>query len=94
MKRLLCMALVSLVAGCGQREREFVGEAPMVVTANDRVSIERIAIVPDEVAYRGYRGVYIIRDKKTGQEFVGVSGVGISELGSHMSGKVNYQDER
>lgn len=37
----------------------------------------------DSLAYDGERGIYMITDNKTGKEFVGVSGVGIAELGSH-----------
>lgn len=37
----------------------------------------------DGLAYDGERGIYMITDHKTGKEFVGVSGVGIAELGSH-----------
>ncbi|HCJ5492477.1 TPA: hypothetical protein NUW79_003117 [Escherichia coli] len=37
----------------------------------------------DSLAYDGERGIYTITDNKTGKEFVGVSGVGIAELGSH-----------
>jgi hypothetical protein len=59
-----------------------------------RVTVERIDVVSDSLAYGGKRGVYVIRDTKTGREFVGVSGVGIAELGSHPSGKTQSADER
>jgi hypothetical protein len=58
------------------------------------VSVERIAVISDALAYDGRRGVYRIKDNRTGQEFIGVSGVGISELGSHIVGKTQIQDER
>ncbi|GHL06101.1 hypothetical protein ECZU21_51140 [Escherichia coli] len=44
-------------------------------------------------------GVFIsFQDKQTGQEYIGISGIGISEVGSHsqMVGKVpqSVRDER
>ena len=51
--------------------------------ASPRVTVERIGVFKDDLAYGDRRGVYIIRDTKTGREFIGVSGIGISELGSH-----------
>lgn len=62
--------------------------------APKRVTVTRIDVVADSTAYSGRRGVYIIKDNATGREFVGVAGVGVSELGDHQSGKVRVQDER
>lgn len=67
---------------------------PMAERTTDRVSISRIAVVEDELAYGAKRGIYIIVDQKTGREFIGISGVGISELGSHKAGKTSTSDER
>ena len=60
----------------------------------NRIQVTRIGVFKDEVAYNDRRGVYIIVDTKTGKEFIGVSGVGISEVGAHQSGKVRVSDER
>lgn len=63
-----------------------------------RVDVERIGVFTDELAYQGRRGVYVIRDKATGREFIGVSGIGISEVGLHSQpvGKIisTLPDER
>lgn len=59
-----------------------------------RFQVTLTDVFEDDLAYDDRRGIYLIRDTKTGQEFVGVSGVGISELGSHQAGKVRLQDER
>lgn len=59
-----------------------------------RITVERIGVVADSLAYGNRRGVYVIRDNKTGTEFIGVSGVGIAETGSHRSGKTSVSDER
>ena len=61
-----------------------------------RFSVERVGVFADDLAYGSRRGIYIITDTKTGQQFVGVSGVGISEIGSHYnpSTKTTIRDER
>lgn len=70
------------------------------VTVNNsaRATVTRIGVFEDDLAYNSKRGVYLIRDEQTGKEYLGVSGIGISELGSHsqMAGKVmtTHQDER
>lgn len=48
----------------------------------------------DESAYGNVRGVYILKDRATGKEYIGVSGIGISERGSHSAGKTTVSDER
>ena len=65
-----------------------------VTAAQPRIVVERIDVVADSLAYGGTRGVYIIRDTQNGREFIGVSGVGISETGQHQSGKTQVRDER
>lgn len=48
-----------------------------------RFNVTLVAKFYDSLAYDEQRGIYLITDKKTGKEMVGISGVGISELGSH-----------
>ena len=74
------------------RQRMAAPAAP--VSDGDRVTVERIAVFKDDLAYGDRRGVYVIRDKATGREFIGVSGVGIAETGSHQIGKARVGDER
>lgn len=63
--------------------------------AGNRFVLTRVGIVNDSQAYHGERGIYILKDTQTGREYVGVSGVGISELGSHQAGKNHrVEDER
>jgi hypothetical protein len=63
-----------------------------------RFEVERVGVLSDDLAYNNRRGIYIIRDTSTGREYVGLSGVGISELGDHeeVVGKPNttVRDER
>lgn len=72
-----------LLAGCD-------GEAMLQQTANaetmpaapaKRVQVVRVGVLVDDIAFDGKRGVYVITDTKTGKEYIGVSGVGISEVG-------------
>jgi hypothetical protein len=51
-------------------------------------------VFKDTLAYGDQRGLYIIKDTKTNIEYIGVSGIGIAEVGSHQSGKVSVRDER
>lgn len=54
----------------------------------------RIGVFKDRIAYNDVRGIYILKDSQTGKEFIGVSGIGITELGSHIVGKSTTTDER
>lgn len=65
-----------------------------LLQTHDRLSIERIGVIEDDLAYSKRRGIYIITDKKTGKEFIGVSGIGISETSKHLAGKTPVSDER
>ena len=65
------------------------------VPAQQRIKIEQIGSFNDYFAYGGMRGIYIITDQKTGKEFVGISGVGISEIGFHSTdGMTTMTNER
>jgi len=81
-KHLFIAALVCLSqAGC-----EVQSPPPkknLVLERTDRFQVVRVSTFEDRLAYGSERGVYTLRDLQTGKEYVGVSGVGISELGSH-----------
>lgn len=102
MKRLAAVAeCVLLLAGCDQGPQPAHSQmalASQMSADADRVSVTKLSEFRDELAYNNWRGVYLIRDKQTGMEFIGISGVGISEVGSHslQSGKVRttHEDER
>jgi hypothetical protein len=96
--RLATGALVGAIlmaCGCGQQADQSVVvsgvQSPIQVQKTNRVIVERISVIYDDIAYRSARGVYIIKDLQTGKEYFGISGIGISELGSH--GKAQ-RDER
>ncbi len=62
------------------------------------MKLKRVAVFEDNLAYEGKRGIYEVRDTETGVVYLGVSGIGITELGSHVisNGKTSViiQDER
>lgn len=64
----------------------------------DRIKVTKMSEFRDALAYDSWRGVYLIQDKQTGKEYIGISGIGISEVGSHtqLIGKVqqSVRDER
>lgn len=90
--RSITLALCLIVSAC-QQPADMPMSTKTPLTAS-RVSVERIGVFEDTLAYGDRRGVYVIRYLETGREFIGVSGIGISEVGSHSSGKSTHRDER
>lgn len=82
-----CLLFILLLAGCNQYDTELKIEKRVEKINTCRIEITRIGVIPDGLAYGRQRGLYIIKDTKTGCEYIGVSGIGISEVGSHQSGK-------
>lgn len=61
----------------------------------DRFSVARVQRFNDTFAYNGERGIYIIKDSQTGAEYIGISGIGITEVARHNCGKAcSRADER
>lgn len=100
MNKILAITTLLLV-GCTpadptmhmQNEQEQYARAAGV-KQDHRVSVTRIDVFKDSIAYQEIRGVYLIKDRVTGKEFVGISGIGITEVGSHKQGKTTVSDER
>lgn len=91
----LSVGVFALLAGCQPSADSMQPSSSMnIPIASDRFEVTRVQKFTDELAYEDERGIYIITDRKTGREFLGVSGIGISELGSHSSGKATQSDER
>lgn len=88
-KSILAVAL--LLAGCAPDPDTPMGAYPALP---GRIQIVRVGIIKDDIAYHERRGIYIITDTKTGKEYIGVSGIGISETGSRNAGKTVISDER
>lgn len=53
----------------------------------ERFEVLRVQVITDYMAYNNARAIYILKDRETGREFVGLSGVGIAELGRVTCGK-------
>lgn len=102
MRSILAIAALLALSACNDNRvdmqpippKEVVPPVEMAVKVAPRITVERISIFADKLAYGNERGIYIIRDAATGKEYIGVSGIGISETGSHQSGKVRQSDER
>lgn len=101
MKRFTTILIAFTLAACTAKAPDMptTGElkqytANAAQPAPARFRVQMVASFVDKLAYGDVRGVYVITDTTTGQEFVGISGIGISELGSHQSGKVRVGDER
>lgn len=91
------LAVGAIIAACVKppyQEMKMQDYQPVEAAQNQRVSVTRLGVFEDDLAYSDKRGVYLIVDQETGKEFIGVSGIGIAEVGSHSSGKARYEDER
>lgn len=98
------LGLVLWLGGCGERrevnlnneldQRVFNLGSKLEVETSARFRVKRVSVFRDDLAYGRQRGVYVIYDSITGRELVGISGVGIGELGQHQDGKGVRRDER
>lgn len=89
------IAILSLTAGCSRVEPAAETPAGASVGTTGRVIVQRLGTFMDDLAYNRYRGVYLVKDTQTGQEYIGVSGIGISEIGRHATGNnMRTSDER
>lgn len=89
---LICVAVCLACYGCASQP-----DTPMEIQAPQaagRVSVTRIGVIKDDLAYGKRRGIYLIRDSETEAEFIGISGIGISELGEHSVRNGSDADER
>lgn len=98
MKRTLIFFAVIALAACDpdmtMQQRQIMSAQDVPVSEHGRVAVERIGVFKDDLAYGVRRGIYVIHDTETGREFIGVSGIGIAERGSHQSNKMSVADER
>jgi starvation-inducible outer membrane lipoprotein len=95
-KKIIVALAVLMLAGCEPTPDSLQSDRADKISyqTNTRFKVERVSVFYDGLAYGDKRGIYIITDTETRQEFIGVSGVGISELASHQSGKTRLSDER
>lgn len=94
MKQLLILVFL-ILCGCSPKpDTPLTKVVPQQTTTTIRFSVERVGVISDDLAYDNRRGIYIITDHATNTQYIGVSGIGISQLGSHLVGKVVVGDER
>lgn len=100
-KFLLVGFLVLFAVGCRETNVTTYMPGPGSMQSNvntsassGRFSIVQVDIFKDDLAYDDKRAIYILTDRKTGKEYVGISGIGIAELGDHPAGKAKVADER
>ena len=100
LKNMLCGAMILGaglgLAGCNstQPTMNMQKENTQLKKTESRYTIKRVGVFEDDLAYENKRGIYEITDEQTKKEYLGVSGIGITELGSHTEDKSTVQDER
>lgn len=97
-------AIIGLIAAMAipafQKARGLATEVPpsatpmRIIDGEARFALVRVTEFSDSFAYNHQRAAYILTDKKTGKDYVGVSGIGIVELGNHSDGDNHVEDER
>jgi len=99
--RVLILVALFLLSACDNAPEP--AKSTMAVSSQlssdaERIKVTKMSEFRDTLAYDNWRGVYLIQDKHTGQEYIGISGIGISEVASHtqLVGKVqqSVRDER
>lgn len=100
-KIFLVLPAVLLLSACDngpEPAKSTMAVSSQLSSDADRVKVTKMSEFRDGLAYDNWRGVYLIQDKQTGREYIGISGIGISEVGSHSHqvGKVQQlvRDER
>ena len=92
--------ITTAFSGCGEENR-YPGVDGRYPVKNETISDNSSDFVLikkqtfyDESAYGNVRNVYVLKDRVNGKEYIGVSGIGISERGNHQQGKTSVPDER
>lgn len=100
-KIFLVLPAVLLLSACDngpEPAKSTMAVSSQLSSDADRIKVTKMSEFRDTLAYDNWRGVYLIQDQQTGKEYIGISGIGISEVGSHtqLVGKVqqSVRDER
>lgn len=91
---MLAMGALALLSACSPKADTQMGQSVPTASNDSRIRVTRVGVIEDDLAYRERRGLYVIVDQKTGKEFIGISGIGITEVGVHQEGKASVSDER
>lgn len=99
-KIFIALTLAFIFSGCESASSKYPSvsgqvykEEPKIISNTSEFDLVKKQSFFDDDAYSQVRSVYVLKDKTTGKEYIGVSGIGISERGSHTS-KSTIQDER
>lgn len=71
-----------------------LGSCSPYVAQSTHVKIVKTGVFWDDNAYEHKRCSYKITDLETGRTYLGVSGIGIVETGSHSDGETNHVSEK
>ncbi len=98
MKNSLPFLIVLLLAGCDDRSSPLdpnveVFGVPLKQVEGSRFKVETFGAF-NAGFQNGKREILIITDTKTGQSYLGITGVGITELRWETVGKINALNER
>lgn len=91
---IVVLLAVMLLTGCSRDIQTGVMPTLIGQTNNDRFEVKLVQVFRDDLAYGYLRGIYILKDKKSGKEYLGISGVGISEIGTHSDGDDTIKHEK
>jgi hypothetical protein len=93
-KLTFAFSSVLFLTACGPKPTQNMKELPEIQN-DSTVEVVRIGVFKDGIAYNDRRGIYRIKDRQTGKEYLGISGIGVVETGSHSCGKsCTTRDER
>ncbi|HHO49269.1 MAG TPA: hypothetical protein ENN06_12610 [Desulfobacteraceae bacterium] len=75
----LFLAAFFVISSAMERSDEKITADAIPDDRQKRVHVVRVGVLLDDVAAGGKRGVYVITDRETGVEYIGISGIGIAE---------------
>jgi len=94
----VCVLLLLALAGCDEGNLAVDGEKPVEKLPAHLVEGSRFRVESQGEFRAGFddnkREILIITDTKTGKEYLGITGVGISELRSESDGENTHTKER
>lgn len=76
---MIIITAVALLAACEPQERK---QVRLQVREPGRFVLERVEEYEDFTSRNHRRHVYILKDLKTGREYIGINGIGIAQLES------------
>lgn len=96
MKLVIAFCIGLLLCSCGEPPRApEISVKESTLSSDSRITVKRIATFRDRFQHVTHeREILIITDTKTGKEFIGINGVGITETSVVFDGKVSQPIEQ